>query len=924
MIANEPSKPTGQDVFVSYARKAGTAAAESLRDCLQARGIAAFVDSSNLELGERFPGTLAAAILASRIVVVLASEPYFQSWYCLRELRTALGPYDLALKRVPRDESEIDEALATLVIALPGSDQATNLERLPPRLRNAHWPMAGDTDHLAHLICERLARTQLSLAARLTDLRAFELLRSFEEEAAIPPASRIEGIPQYKRGSYDLSLMDSFVGRADDLERLHFLLSPGRGAESMAAGRAVQLAAAGGFGKTRVALEYLWRYGPRYYPGGLFWIDAEREEDLEEQFYGIWKALQGGKVPELRTLRSDKVDLRELVLETFRNLDPAKPVLCVVDNIPEADNPQPLRHYFPAVGNASVLATGRQSLREPGLSVLELDRLPESASILMLTRDLDNSDSIDRSEWTQIANWVGHLPLAVELLRWAILDSGVEPKSVLAQARSQASTTVELDSLSKVLRGQVPAEFLRGITQTLQVTYRRLDRDSRNAVQILACLAATPIPEELIAAIGTKIMTPQVKATLKSRHLLTGGSKLVYGSMHRIIRDFIQAAGSRNRSNSSSKAVAALMEVLTYERCQRGARDVVVQLCEPHALELYAAGTRTGEAFKGGTQAALSIELGRRAGMLMRHQGRYRESEQLLRAATGAGFYLLNDPEFELATQLEHCRALEEMGDWTAAEEHLNVLLRLGTQLGPDHWINVRAKLCLGRVLTERGAVEKGQKLFESLLEAMDPLPKLREGLGLPPPMSQTVAETLNDLASNLHQQGELEEAERILQTILQYFRRSRGEESIDSLRTEANLATVLREMGGRSRLEQARQLQEEVVAVLERDMGPTHRFTLITRDNLALTLKELGEMQAARQLQELLVPAFEQALGKTHPDTQTARLALAYTCAQMGDLDQAAKLTEEDLSAQGMILTDDQRRELRETIRGLAVSHDT
>ena len=89
-------------------------------------------------------------------------------------------------------------------------------------------------------------------------------------------------------------------------------------------------------------------------------------------------------------------------------------------------------------------------------------------------------------------------------------------------------------------------------------------------------------------------------------------------------------------------------------------------------------------------------------------------------------------------------------------------------------------------------------------------------------------------------------------------------------------------------------------------------------------SIRGVGEVQTARQLQELLVPAFEQALGKTHTDTQTAKWALAYTCAQMGDLDQAARLAEEALSAQGRILTDDERTGLREEIRGLAISHDT
>src|SRR5215469_5433186 len=95
----------------SYSRKASAESAKKLKARLESVGITAFMDSSNLELGERFPGALAHAILASRIVVVFVEDRYFQSWYCLRELRTALGPFDLAMRKVPRGEPELNQSL---------------------------------------------------------------------------------------------------------------------------------------------------------------------------------------------------------------------------------------------------------------------------------------------------------------------------------------------------------------------------------------------------------------------------------------------------------------------------------------------------------------------------------------------------------------------------------------------------------------------------------------------------------------------------------------------------------------------------------------------------------------------------------------------------------------------------------------------
>lgn len=920
MVVDDSAEPAIQDVFISYARKASTQSAGRLRTSLESLGITAFMDSTDLEFGERFPGALARAILASRIVVVFAEDQYFQSWYCLRELRTALGPFDLAMRKVPREEAELTQSLQPVVIALPDPDQRAKLEHLPPRLSNVNWPLARDTEQLVRFIRARLDSNNLTIAARLSDLQAFELLQSFEEEAAIPSPSSIDGIPQYSRGLFGLSLEGSYVGRADSLERLHFLLSPARRAEGTGAARAIQLTAAGGFGKTRTALEYLWRYGAQYYRGGLFWVDAGKGKDLDDQFYGIWKALQGGrKVPELRALRDKKVDLKKLLVEAFQNLDPAKPALCVVDDIPESDEPRPVRDYFPALGKAPVLLTGRQSVREPGIAVLELDRLSEPASVLMLTRDLENGDSITQSEWKEVAGWVGHLPLALELLRWAILDSGFQPKDILAHARNQSSTTTELDSTAQVLRGQISAEFLRGVTETLQTSYDRLDPHSRSAVQLLAQFAPTAIPEEIVEVLGPAVMTPAVRATLKSRHLVTGGSNFVYGSMHRIVRDFIQSVSLKRREKNWSKACTALLGVLTYERCQRVARDVVVQLCQSHAVELYSQGTKEGVPFQGGERGALAVDLGRRAGLLQRNLGRYEESSQLLRSVMVSGFLLLNDPENELSTQLELCRTLEEWGQWEAARSELGILLNFCRQvLGPDHWITVRAHLCLGRVLARLGDTEGSQKVFERVMDLKGPLAQVERNLLGPVRggFQEDVAATLNEIALNLKAQGELEEAEKILQSVLAYFRRSSGEESIDTMRTKSNLAAVLSKLGDADSLQKARQLQEEIVPLLERKVGATHRFTLITKDNLAMTVKALGDVQATRQLQEEIVPIFEKSLGKEHPDTLTAKQRLASTCSEMGDIDRAVELVEEMFNAQGVTLTAEKKTKLREEIR--------
>src|SRR5271170_6253942 len=65
----------------------------------------------------------------------------------------------------------------------------------------------------------------------------------------------------------------SFVGREDDLTRLHTLLQKG-GAVGV---RPAALTGMGGIGKTQLAVEYAYRYAPSY-PGGVYWLEAAGDD----------------------------------------------------------------------------------------------------------------------------------------------------------------------------------------------------------------------------------------------------------------------------------------------------------------------------------------------------------------------------------------------------------------------------------------------------------------------------------------------------------------------------------------------------------------------------------------------------------------------------------------------------------------------
>ena len=91
--------PMGKPVFISYARRASRNVALRLYAALGAEQV--FLDSENIEDGDRFPRVLAEAVLDARVVVVFGGPAYLSRWYCLREFKLALLPLDLALRCDP-------------------------------------------------------------------------------------------------------------------------------------------------------------------------------------------------------------------------------------------------------------------------------------------------------------------------------------------------------------------------------------------------------------------------------------------------------------------------------------------------------------------------------------------------------------------------------------------------------------------------------------------------------------------------------------------------------------------------------------------------------------------------------------------------------------------------------------------------------
>jgi tetratricopeptide (TPR) repeat protein len=897
-------------VFISYARATGGASAEALHAELTRVGIPAFLDRVELAVGEPFPAALMEALLSSRLVVIFADARYFQRWYCLAELRMALAP---ALALPPGAPlAEVEAALSPLVLALPAEGLARQeLERLPPPLRAVHWPAAGNTDALVSLVRERLALAPASLRQRLEAAGVLEKFRSqFQQEAAVPPPGQLAGKLLYPL-DLEPSLGSAFVGRANELWLLDFMLSTVRGEASTHTAPAVALEGGGGFGKTRLALEYVHRLGASRFPGGVIWIDADAGEGrLEAQHHEVLRTFRP-EVPELRTFLEQGRNVARELAQALHALPAREPVLFVVDNVPEPEPgkpPHPLRRYCPALGRVSLLVTSRSrvSLGEAGVQSLPVDTLTPEAAVSLLSQGLE-STRVAPETWPRIADWVGHLPLALELLNRALVLGGLTVDE-LVRRTGHVGPAAELDKQMDALRGQLPEGRLRGITEAFTLSYQRLTEAEREAARLIAQLSPAPILFETLKALEPEGFPPAVRNALVARSFVTrlsGREKHWLGRMHRVLADFLRSQAA-NPIAEAMRVCQGFVKLLPPGFGSEPRAWGLIDLHLPHAMWVFHTLSQAAQL----DDEPSFVNLGLSIGEFLLATGNLEEAYEYTgwlreRAHESLG------PEHELtlvATTML-ARVLHEGGDASSARELKEEVVEIRRRTrGDEHPATLAALQNLAVELQAEGRWGEALALRERGLEAS------RRTLG--PEHPQTVS-AMSDLAHSLLRVDQLEQARTLMEQVLELRLRNERDDSPRILSAKSNLAAVLERQGD---AKEARALEEQVVEGRLKLFGEEHQATLQALTNLAVTLRTLGELHRSRELHEKVLEVRGRLLGAEHPDTLNTMSHLAAVLHDVGDLAASRKLKEEVLETLTQTLGEDHPTSLVE-MNNLAVT---
>ena len=266
----------------------------------------------------------------------------------------------------------------------------------PGKWQERHGRRPIDTERLDALVRRVLANNPTSLGDSITpdEARQDQLRSSLNNQKCqrqFPFAMSLVRFPPELR---DKVSEHGSSGRSDDIRRVHNILTGGGSGDARLTGR---ITAAAGFGKSRLAAEYVHRYGAQYYPGGIFWVDATSpDRDLE-----IWRVLSSiePSLPDIAVMRAQGRDVRQVFERALRFI--GKPVLYVVDNIDEAipgQGPPSITDFCPAVGAVTVLITSRQDTYEQNMSNIALGTLERDSAILLLTENVPYANALTWSD----------------------------------------------------------------------------------------------------------------------------------------------------------------------------------------------------------------------------------------------------------------------------------------------------------------------------------------------------------------------------------------------------------------------------------------------------------------------------------------------------------------------------------------------
>jgi tetratricopeptide (TPR) repeat protein len=818
------------DFFVSHA-DTDTQWAEWIAAELESAGYGVIVKTWDFRPGENSLAKLDEALAACRHTVCVLSPDYL--------------------------DSEVAARTAALRDGLNGKERAL----IPVRVADCPpSPLIGPIIAIDLLGLEDESEARQRLLAGVAD----RVDRSPQGGYPGAPAARVRfpGIPQEVWELRGHRPDRYFTGRDDELAGLHRAL---RGGSPTAAIQVIT--GLGGIGKSRLAVEYAYRYGDGY--DLVWWIRAEDGATLRSDYAEFAQKLG---------LPSDQDD--QAVASLREELRRRPSWLLIFDN---AEEPEQLFQLLPDRHSGHVLITTRR--RDwPHAENRRLGVLSTSAAVEFLQRRGKVADAANAAE---LADALGRLPLMLAQAASVIAD-GMPASDYLGLLREQspelfAEGRTEDDHVTIDSTWRVSVERLASRSSAAVALFRLASFLNADAIPLARLKGAAGLPAKLADALASPFQLTKATRALSEYSLAETGDGLL--SVHRMVQAVTRAELGDDEPHWSRIALATINAAFpqdtrdpkNWDACEAVLSHALA--CTEHAIRLAADHTTT-------------LQLLNRATVYLLARGRIDLADSLIvQALTIAELSDQGDPLF-LACRNTYGQVLLARNNFPAARAIQEEVYKARTEiLGSEHPDTLRAGRDLVQVLYFQGYRTEANQLQDRLVEAFTSV------LG---------ADDLETITSRAYQAtllrdaGHYARARAIEEEVLEARSRVLGPDHPDTLTAKANLAITLGELG---ELGKAHAIEEEVLEARNRVLGPDHPHTLTGRANLAATLRELGELGKALAIAEEVAETRSRVLGPDHPDTLAGRASLAATLSELGELGKARAIMEEVVEASSRVL---------------------
>jgi tetratricopeptide (TPR) repeat protein len=603
------------------------------------------------------------------------------------------------------------------------------------------------------------------------------------------------------------SLGPLFQGREEMITILREKLTQTPAGRATAiAGKAVH--GLGGVGKTRLAVEYAWRYAADY--TALLFVGAGSPDDLRRNL----AALSDRNVLDLPEQDAPEEEVREAAV--LRWLGEHSRWLLILDNVDSEEAAAAVEGLVARLHGGQVLLTGRLARWSTEVEPLELDALTEEAAagfLLARTKTRRRTTPEDAELAVALARELGFLPLALEQAGAYIAERRLTLAAYLEEWHSRHE---------QVLMWFDPrvSHYPASVAAIWQTSVERLSAPARRMLERLAWLGPEPIPESLLdVPLPDSPEEPDHRdalVELETYSLVTRDSESPAFTVHRLVQDVTR----RSLRNGPGDG-------LTTEILGEALRWVNAAFVgDPQDVRAWPTLDRLA------SHARAVIMYADAAGIADPTARLMNQLAQLLYAKSLLG---------EAEPLMRRALAIEEK---SFGAKNPNVAIRLNN---------------LAQLLQATNRLSEAEPLMRRVVAIFE------SSFGEDHP---NVAAALNNLALLLKATNRLSEAEPLMRRALAIDEKSFGTEHPKVALRLNNLASLLQ---ATNRLSEAEPLMRRALAIDEKSFGAEHPKVAIRLNNLASLLQATNRLSEAEPLMRRVVTIFESSLGEGHPNVAAA-----------------------------------------------------